>query len=82
MPTEFNEAEFPVMAAHPVVMEATARARDMNVFDQIGICPPTRRRGKGDPLIIGQIIETMPKWGEPPKVISFLIAWYLDLRTI
>lgn len=82
VPTSFQEAEFPVMAAHPVVMQATAEARDRLLFDQIGICPPTRRKGKGDPLIIGQILETVPKWGEPPHIVSFLLAWHLDLRTL
>lgn len=82
IPTGFQEAEFPVMAAHPVVMQATAEARDKLLFDQIGICPPTRRKGRGDPLIIGQILETVPKWGEPPHIVSFLIAWHLDLKTL
>ena len=83
VPTGFKEAEFPVLAAHPVVMKATAEARDKMLFDQIGICPPSgRKRGKGDPLIIGQIIETMPRWGEPSHVVSFLIAWHLDLKNL
>jgi len=74
----YSDVEFPIMAAQAEVMTATQEAMTLRVFDTIGICPPQR---KGDPLIIGQI--RMPKVGwQEPKMLSFLIAWHLDLRTL
>jgi hypothetical protein len=84
VPTDFQNAEFPIAVAHPVVMQATSEAMALQLFDRIGICPQSQRQrgGKGDPLIIGQILQDAPRWGEPKKVASFLIAWHLDLRTL
>jgi hypothetical protein len=77
---EYGEVEFPIACARPVVMEAAAQAMALNVFDAIGICP--QRNVRKDPLIIGQIrLHKQRKWGEPP-LVSFLIAWHLDLRTL
>lgn len=73
---DFQEVAFPLIAARPEVMSATAAAMALNVFDQIGICPQS---SKGDPLIIGQVIDGTT-WRA--KQVSFLIAWYLDLRTL
>lgn len=72
----FADVEFPVMAARVEVMDATAQAMTAKLFDSIGICPQSR---KGDPLIIGRIIEAH-RFGA--KEVSFLIAWHLDLRTL
>jgi hypothetical protein len=78
--------EFPFSVAVPEVMSATAEAMALRVFDQIGICPQTSKRGKGDPLIIGQVIlETGSMYRQNrdhKKPVSFLIAWHLDLRTL
>lgn len=83
VPTDFRNAEFPIAVAHPVVMQATSEAMALQLFDRIGICPQSgRQRGKGDPLIIGQIILDAPQYGQPKKMASFLIAWHLDLRTL
>lgn len=72
----FADVEFPIIAARPEVMSAAAHAMAAKVFDQIGICPQSRR---GDPLIIGQIRE---KNGWSSKTVSFLLCWHLDLRTL
>jgi hypothetical protein len=78
--TDYGEVEFPISCARPVVMEATAQAMAVKVFDAIGICP--QRNIRKDPLIIGQIrLHPQRKWETPPHV-SFLIAWHLDLRTL
>lgn len=74
---EWDEIDFPVSMAKPQIMEAVTRAMALNVFDQIGILPNSR---KEDPLIIGQLIDPREKWGN--KVVSFMIAWHLDTRTI
>lgn len=75
--TEFQDVAFPIEAARVEVMSAAAEAMALKVFDQVGICPQTR---KGDPLIIGKILG--PKIGYTQKEVSFLIAWHLDLRTL
>lgn len=83
-PVDFqDEIVFPLMAARPVVMNATAEAMALKVFDQIGICLPTRDAGvtrRGDPLIIGQILGR--REGYSQKCISFIIAWYLNLNDL
>jgi hypothetical protein len=73
----FKELEFPVTAVHPEVLSATQQAMALRVFDEIGICPETR---KADPMIIGRILR--PKVGWTQKSCSFLIAWFLDVRTL
>ena len=77
--TSYGEVEFPVACARPVVMEATAQAMATKVFDAIGICPAKATRK--DPLIIGQVHRKRQGWAGP-QVVSFLIAWHLDLRTL
>ena len=61
-------------------MDATAAAMAMKIFDRIGVVPQTRRKGyRGDPIVLGQITR---KEGWQTKTASFLIAWYLDPRTL
>lgn len=73
-PTALQPVEFPIRSARVEVMTATAEAMALKVFDEIGICPPSR---KPDPLIIGRIC--MPR---SAKVVSFLIAWHLNLNEL
>jgi hypothetical protein len=72
-PTDFTEVDFPVMAAKPELMNATAAAMALKIFDEIGVAP--NRRGR-DPLILGTI--------KGPGYVKqhFLIAWYLDTRAL
>jgi hypothetical protein len=77
--TGYAEVEFPVTCARPVVMNATAEAMALKVFDAIGICPA--RTIRRDPLIIGQIRMRESQWNDT-QLVSFLIAWHLDLRTL
>lgn len=79
-----GEIVFPLRAARPVVMNATAEAMSLKVFDQIGICQPTRdavtaSRGS-DPLIIGQILGRREGWSQ--KCVSFIIAWHINLNDL
>jgi len=77
-PTDFADMEFPLAIAHPVVMDATARAMSLKIFDRIGIVRD-RNQTSGDPIVLGQITR---KVGWQLKTASFLIAWYLDPRTL
>ncbi len=74
--TNWMDVEFPLVAARAEVLDATSAAMAKKVFDRIGICPPRRH---GDPLIIGQVCL---REGYVEKIVSFIIAWYLDLRTL
>jgi predicted transcriptional regulator len=76
---EYDSIEFPVIAAVPYVMNVTQQAMALRVFDQIGISPQGSIRA-ADPLIIGQILGLRSGWKR--KMVSFLIAWHLDLRTL
>lgn len=76
-PLEFCPMEFPIIAAHPLVMSATQEAMAKRIFDQIGVSPERRRRG--DPLVIGQI-RMKQGWSE--RLVSFIIGWNIDLRKI
>lgn len=77
--TAYGDMAFPLACARPVVMNATAEAMALKVFDAIGICP--NRTKREDPLIIGQVRRKRTGW-QGDQIISFLIAWHLDLRTI
>jgi hypothetical protein len=75
----FDQIEFPLAVAHPQVMDAVGRAMAMKIFDRIGIVPRPNRRMRGDPIVLGQITR---KDGYVTKTASFLIAWYVDARTL
>lgn len=74
--TDWDEFEFPITMAKPVIMEATSRAMALQIFDEIGVFPPTK---KEDPVIIGRINL---KHGGATKTVSFMIAWHLNTNQI
>lgn len=74
-PEGWKDIEFPVSMAKPHIMESTAEAMKAGFFDQLGICPPERKR---DPMIIAQIIDPTPVGYGSRKVISFLVCWHLN----
>ena len=71
---EFKDIDFPFKLAKPQIMEATAAAMALKVFDQIGCLPQFRAP---DPIICGQILK--PKDRQP---VTFFIAWWLDTKTL
>lgn len=77
-PVDFDAIEFPFAAAVPVVMNATQAAMSLRLFDRIGIVPQSVRPDQ-DPIILGQIVR---REGGRERVVSFLIAWHLDFRTL
>jgi hypothetical protein len=80
---DWGDIAFPLRAARPVVMNATAQAMALKVFDQIGICQPVHNAGvvrKGDPLIIGQVLSHRRNYSQ--KCTSFIIAWHLNLEDL
>lgn len=69
---EFKDVSLPVRFMKPRVLEATQRAMQLKVFDEIGILPA---RKKSDPIVVGRILG-------PKKNLSFLIAWFIDTRDL
>ena len=76
--TGFDDIEFPLAAAVPLVMTATQAAMSLKLFDRIGIVPQ-QLKAHMDPIILGQIVR---RENGRDKVASFLIAWHLDMRTL
>lgn len=72
-----DELDFPVSIAQPAVMEAIRAAMVLNVFDEIG-CLPARK--KPDPIVVGRIYRPNDKQRINP--LCFLIAWWIDTRTL
>lgn len=73
----WDQLEFPISMAKPVIMEAASRAMALQLFDQIGVLPQNRRE---DPVIIGQLIDPRDQW--KLRIVSFMIAWHLDTRVL
>lgn len=82
---------FPSQTARSPIMQATAAAMKDKVFDQFGVCLPifaaqasrrveTSATRAGDPLVIGQIVHK--RVGRRQKVVSFIIAWHLNLNDL
>jgi len=88
-----EQIALPVEFLKPSVVQRTARAIDLKIFDQIvlirdgaaqdtfaGASQPPR----GDPMVVGRVMLRRPgahRW-ERPKVLSFLIAWFFDTKDI
>lgn len=82
-----NEIDFPVIGVKPIIMEATARAMALKLFDRIGIANHTGRTTsagsrRADPIVVGQVIDPKYKGRWDEKVITFFVAWWLDTNVI
>lgn len=83
-----DEIDFPVLAVKPQIMEATARAMALKLFDRIGLAHnnaanSSRRIRRSDPFVVGQILD--PKRGHSswsPTLVTFFIAWWLDTEAL
>lgn len=74
-PTVFEDVEFPVALAKPVLMERTGEAMRSLIFDEIGVAQDTWRSGvKADPIVLGRIRN--PRTNRP--AVTFFIGWYFD----
>lgn len=82
---------FPSQTARSPIMRATADAMAEKTFDQIGVCLPVapdalarrvqENAGRaGDPIVIGQVVRK--GMGGRHRVVSFIIAWYLNLNEL
>lgn len=76
----WNEIDFPINMAKPIIMEATERAMKQKIFDELGILPDSKP--KKDPLIVGRILDPRPTGYEPQKFVTFIVAWHLNVRDL
>lgn len=92
-PTAFNEEiDFPMSICKPAIMNETARAMALKVFDEMAVVDDSVRNPgvsasaskavrKGDPLVIG-IIRNPDRKKYDDKRVTFLIGWHVDTRTL
>lgn len=67
--------DFPFKLARPQVLDDTAKAMALKIFDRIGVTPHRTVR-KRDPMVIGEIVFKQGTYQE--RVMSFLITWWVD----
>lgn len=72
---EFRDFVFPFALAKPRVVEATAAAMALRVFDRLGALPQSR--ASADPIICGEILHPVSR-----RPVTFFVAWWLDARTL
>jgi len=72
----FRDVDFPFKLARAEIREATDKALELKLFDQLGVLPA--RRG-ADPIVCGQILSPDKRSDAP---ITFFIAWWIDTRTL
>jgi hypothetical protein len=80
-----TEIDFPVIAVKPIIMQATARAMALRLFDEIGIAnhagsTTSRARRRADPIVVGRIYDPRVKYRD--KVVTFFVAWWLDTQVL
>lgn len=76
-----DEVDFPVLAVKPIVLEATARAMALKIFDRIGVArgsTVSARSRRADPLVVGQLLD--PRGGG--RMVTFFVAWWLDTSVL
>lgn len=72
----FNEElSLPVEFLKPTIVELTGSAMTRKLFDEIAITKDSTIRD-GDPMVLGRIRDRRNK-----KLMSFLIAWFVDTKT-
>ncbi len=70
-----EQIDFPMKLVKPQILEATEKALQEKIFDQIGILPPQTRTS--DPIVVGQILR--PDGREP---LTFFIGWWLNTEDL
>lgn len=77
---EFKDVDFPFKLAKTQVLEDTAQAMKLGIFDEMIATPAFRRsRPKGDPMVMGRIIH---RSGYQTKAVTFLVTWFVDSKDL
>lgn len=72
---DYDEVDFPVAVVKPAVLQATARAMALRVFDQMGTV--SNQVGR-DPIVVGRLLD--PRGNR--RCVTFFVAWWLDTATL
>lgn len=84
----WKDVEFPFSMSKIKIMEATTRAMALKIFDDFAILPgyapgEGTRPPKGDPIIVARLKDPRPTGPyNPPRYITFIVAWHLDTKTL
>lgn len=77
---EFRDVAFPFRMAKPQILEDTAQAMKLGIFDEMIASPKFRQsKPRGDPMIMGRIII---KEGYHTKAVTFLVTWFVDTNDL
>ncbi len=77
--TGYGDIAFPLDVAKPVVMEATAAAMAMKVFDEVGVVRDGGvKNRRGDPFVIARIRDPRPN----RTGLCFFIGWFIDVSAL
>jgi hypothetical protein len=74
------DIDFPFSLASPEVLDETAKAMLLKVFDDLGVLPTSARR-KSDPMVIGRIKDPRSTTDDQ-RWVSFLVTWFVDTRAL
>lgn len=73
---DYAEVDFPVTLVKPAVLQATARAMALRVFDEMGTVQNSARLG--DPIVVGRLRD--PRGNG--RGATFFVAWWLDTASL
>lgn len=75
---DFDAVDFPFKVVKPQILKGLEAALKHKLFDEIGVLPGTTRHA--DPILVGRIKRKEAAYTEPS--MTFLIAWWIDTRTL
>jgi hypothetical protein len=78
----FQEVDFPFKVVKPQILKGMEEALKRKLFDEIGIVtgmPRTAYSPSVDPILVGRIKQ---REGYNERMMTFLIAWWIDTRSL
>lgn len=75
---DFRDVSFPLAIARPELVNRAGEVLAMKLFDEVGLAVNTRRRGRGDPILLGHFRNPRPN----VQGATFFLGWYFDPRSL
>lgn len=72
---DYDDVDFPFLAAKPAILKATAHVMALRIFDEIGT---VQNRSGRDPMIIGRLLD--PRGNR--RLTTFFVSWWLDTKDL
>lgn len=72
---DYDDVDFPFLAAKPTVLKAAANAMALRLFDEMGT---VQNRTGRDPIIVGRLLD--PRGNG--RLTTFFVAWWLDTAAL